>query len=231
MFPPDITVFASGPTKFLAKVRSKLLYHWGGCVFAVEVPFDQCQPGNLYQWYNRWAIKHVPFGLLSTTVSHADFGSVTLACHYLCFHSISSKRKVGVPCIPWTLSHILNAAKKLDGWGGGQRSILQPLLWGPCRGLRSWSTAFFSTRGCTTFTRPQWRLLDCACSSQPAEQKGGCWHPSLCMPLTSCWPCFSQSLRATDCPWTLLLTLSCLGLGRPFSTSFGLRVTRGDWRG
>jgi hypothetical protein len=117
MFPPDVTVFALGPIKFLTEVQSKLSYHWGGFVFAIDVPFDQCRLRDLYRRYNCWAIKHVCFGLSSTTVSQADFGSVTLACHYLCFHFILSKRKVGVPCVPWTLLHILIAAKKSDGWG------------------------------------------------------------------------------------------------------------------
>jgi hypothetical protein len=117
MIPQDIRVFALGPIEFLAEVRSKLSYHRGGFVFVVDVPFDQCQLHNLYRQYNHWDIKHMHFGLSSTTVSHADFGSMTLACHYLCFRSISSKRKVGVLCVPWTLLHILNAAKKLDGQG------------------------------------------------------------------------------------------------------------------
>jgi hypothetical protein len=81
-------------------------------------------------------------------VSHADFGGVTSARHYLCFRSISPKHKVGVPCVPWTLSHILNAAKKSDGRGWWTKidppaplvgavlralTMVDSLLW--CKGL------------------------------------------------------------------------------------------------
>ncbi len=54
-------------------------------------------------------------GLTSSTLRHANFDGVTSAAHYICYSNLGVSGSIMVPCVPRTLRHILNAAKK-----GGQ---------------------------------------------------------------------------------------------------------------
>jgi hypothetical protein len=86
---------------------------------------------RLSQQHAKWSIKHTSLGLLSTVVSHADCGGITLARHYICFRNAGRDGVVDVPCVPQCLGHVVNAAKKSDGKGWWAPLKAPPDLFGP----------------------------------------------------------------------------------------------------
>jgi hypothetical protein len=103
-------VLTSGETSFLDQVMGQLDGFGGSFLFAVVVHFEKWQRRDLLWRYKRWALDQLYPGLLSSTLRHANFGGVTSAVHYICYHNLGVSGGIMVPCVLRTLQHILNAA-------------------------------------------------------------------------------------------------------------------------
>jgi hypothetical protein len=77
-------------------------------------------------------------GLSSTTIRHSDCGGILSAIHYICYSNLANAWFGAVQCVPCTLAHVLNAAKKGDDKGRfraikAPNTLMRPLERAPIR--------------------------------------------------------------------------------------------------
>ncbi len=117
LLPQESAVLSSGPIEFLDNLQSCLMPPYTVFLYAVNLAFNWVHCHDLNRRYAKWSIKHASLGSWSMVVSHANCGGIMLACYYICFRNAGHDGVMDVPCIPWCLGHVVNAAKKSDGKG------------------------------------------------------------------------------------------------------------------
>ena len=111
--PPDwnsCTVLASGSHNNLSYVLTKLRHHEGPFIYATDIVVKGRQGQDIVRLYETWTALWKDRGLLSSVVSHVDFGGVTSTIHLMSYWGVNQSVFNASPLLPWVLAHILNAA-------------------------------------------------------------------------------------------------------------------------
>ncbi len=110
--PPEwnsYTVLASGSNKYLSFVLSKLRYHEGPFIHATDTVFKDCCRQDIMCLLWKWATLCKQQDLVTSVVTHADFGGVTSGIHLLSYQRVDPSIFDTPPLLLRVLAHIINS--------------------------------------------------------------------------------------------------------------------------
>jgi hypothetical protein len=103
----------------------------------------------------------------------SDCGGISSAIHYICYSNLDNVRFGAIQCVPCTLVHILNAAKKGDDKGRFKAIEAPDTLAGPLERAQIRVNGFLRQEGLYDVFRLRARLSALACSNLQDGQRGG----------------------------------------------------------
>ena len=99
----DIILLALGSNEYLYFVLPKLKHHRGPFVYSTDIVFKNRRPRDLACLYAMWSSLREGHGLISSVVTHAEFGSVTSAFHLLSYQGVEEETFLPQDALPRAL--------------------------------------------------------------------------------------------------------------------------------